>query len=295
MSTEVASELEQRVAALINAERAAEGLAPLRIEAHLNASAQGHSEWMGRTGTFSHAGEDGSSATDRIEAAGFPLTGSWQTAENIASTSLVGGLGTGEVDGMHEKLMESAGHRANMLDPDAAYLGIGLSVGTIDFGGVGVESAILTEHFANTDGEVLVQEEQGGETVFQPYQDGEPVGEPQIPPDDPGTETPPDPDEDDEDPQGLETASAGGCFVATAVYGDPTHPDVRDLRRFRDQILVRHAAGRAFIRAYRVVGPRLATLLSADGASGRVARALIAPLARLARARLARPGPTEGP
>ena len=32
---------------------------------------------------------------------------------------------------MHEGLMESAGHRANILDPNAAYVGVGLSVGNI--------------------------------------------------------------------------------------------------------------------------------------------------------------------
>ena len=92
-----------------------------------------------------------------------------------------------------------------------------------------------------------------------------------------------DPDEDEE--QEPETASAGGCFVATAAYGSWSHPDVAALRRFRDEVLVRHRTGRAFIRIYRVVGPRLARLVSPQGASGRAARAVISPLARLARNR----------
>ena len=281
MSTEIATELEQRLVAQINAERAAEGLPALKIEAHLNSSAQSHSEWMGETGTFSHTGEDGSSATDRIEDAGFPLTGSWQTAENIAFISVTGELDAGEADRMHEGLMESAGHRANILDPNAAYVGIGLSEGNFDNRDV----VFLTQNFADTDGQVLVQEEIDGETVLQPYQNGEPVGEPQIPED--PDEDPDDPDDEDpqDDPQ---TASAGGCFVATAAYGSYSHPDVIDLRRFRDEVLVRHAAGRAFIRAYWVVGPKLARLVSAEGVSGRAARALIAPLARLARERVDR-------
>jgi hypothetical protein len=284
MPTEIATELEQRLVALINAERAAEGLPELKIEAHLNSSAQSHSEWMGETGTFSHTGEDGSSATDRIEDAGFPLTGSWQTAENIAFISVTGELDASEADRMHEGLMESADHRANILDPDAAYVGIGLSEGSID----GREVVFLTENFADTDGQVLVQEEVDGETVLQPYQNGEPVGEPQ----DPG-EDPEDPDEEDpeeEDPQDAETASGGGCFVTTAAYGSRSHPDVVDLRRFRDEVLTKHAAGRAFIRAYWVAGPKLAGLVSAEGVSGRVARAVISPLARLARERVDRRG-----
>lgn len=51
------------------------------------------------------------------------------------------------------------------------------------------------------------------------------------------------------------------CFVATAVYGDYEHPDVRRLRRFRDETL-RHAAwGRAFIAWYYRYGPGLAERL----------------------------------
>jgi Cysteine-rich secretory protein family len=282
MSTEIATELEQRVVALINEERAAEGLSPLKIEAHLNSSAQSHSDWMGETGTFSHTGEGGSSATERIEGADFPLTGSRQTAENIAFISPTGEMDAGEVDRMHEGLMESAGHRANILDPNAAYVGVGLAEGTVTLDGIEREAVFLTQNFADTDGQVLVQEEVDGETVLQPYQDGEPVGEPQVPED--PEEDPDDPNEEDPEDD-VETASAGGCFVATAAYGGRSHPDVRALRRFRDEVLVRHAAGRAFIRVYRVVGPTLARLVSDEGVSGRAARALIAPLARLARAR----------
>ena len=289
MSTEKATDLEQHVAASINAERAAAGLSELKIEAHLNASAQGHSEWMQETGTFDHEGAGGSSPAERIEQADFPLEGSWQTAENIALRSLDGGLDEGEVDAMHAGLMDSPGHRANILDPDAAYVGIGLSVGDRD----GQEVVYLTENFANTDGEVLVQEEVEGTTVFQPYQDGEPVGEPIVPDDDddvpdpdPDPDDPADPDEEEEDD--VATASAGGCFVATAAYGSSWHPDVVALRRYRDEVLVLSAAGRALIRAYRAHGPKLARFVSPSGRSGGLARALIAPLARYAGQRIRR-------
>ncbi|MCC6006924.1 MAG: hypothetical protein JJU40_04540 [Rhodobacteraceae bacterium] len=53
----------------------------------------------------------------------------------------------------------------------------------------------------------------------------------------------------DEDP-----ALSGGCFVATVVYGDPAHPDVAALRRFRSTVLWRFAAGRAFCRFYYTRG-----------------------------------------
>jgi cysteine-rich secretory family protein len=290
MSTEIATEFEQRLVALINTERAAAGLSQLKIEAHLNASAQSHSDWMGETGSLTHIGENGSSAADRIGDAGFPLTGPWRTAENLAFTSISGDLDAGEADKMHAGLMESDEHRANILDPEVSYVGIGLSVGKITVEGNPEEAAFLTQNFAETEGQVLVQEEVDGQTVLQPYQNGDPVGEPQVPdtspPEDPGVSPPDDPeDPDEEDPQDRETASGGGCFVATAAYGSRSHPDVVDLRRFRDEVLVRHPTGRAFIRAYWAVGPTMAGLVSARGVSGRAARALISPLARLARAR----------
>lgn len=52
--------------------------------------------------------------------------------------------------------------------------------------------------------------------------------------------------------------TAGGCFIATAVYGDYDHPDVMRLRAFRDVVLQPTAPGRAFISLYYRYGPRLA-------------------------------------
>ena len=281
MSTETASELEQHVVDSINAERAAAGLPDLKIEVHLNAAAQEHSDWMGGAGSLVHAGEGGSSPTDRIGDSGFPLGGSsWTTAENIAVITDSGAPDTGDMDRLHEGLMNSDEHRANILSPDVAYVGVGISTGHLDVEGQSREAIFLTEDFGDTDGQTLVQEEQDGQTVYQPYQDGEPVGEAQDPgdtPDDP--DSPPDPDDPDQDME--QSSAGGGCFVATAAYGSYGHPEVVALRRFRDEVLVEHAAGRAFVRWYLRVGPKLARRVSPDRMSGRVARALISPVARL--------------
>jgi hypothetical protein len=252
---------------------------------------------MADTGSLSHTGEGGSSAGDRILETGLPLTGAARWSENVAFTSVEGRLDAEEADRMHEGLMGSADHRANILDPDVTYVGIGLSVGTIDGGG-SREMVFLTQNFAATDGEVLVQEEVGGQTVLQPWQDGEPVGEPFAPDEDERDDAPADDGGDDDDgggdggpadPEGRgnpdrddDDDSGGGCFVATAAYGDRQHPDVVDLRRLRDEILVGCAAGRTFIRIYRAIGPRLARVVEPRRASGRAARALIAPIARAA-------------
>ena len=41
-----------------------------------------------------------------------------------------------------------------------------------------------------------------------------------------------------------------GCFVATAVYGNPEAPQVEALRQFRDDVLMQNPVGRAFVNFY---------------------------------------------
>lgn len=48
-----------------------------------------------------------------------------------------------------------------------------------------------------------------------------------------------------------------GCYVATAVYGSYDCPQVWTLRRYRDNILAKSWAGRAFIRTYYAISPTL--------------------------------------
>jgi zinc carboxypeptidase len=58
-----------------------------------------------------------------------------------------------------------------------------------------------------------------------------------------------------------------GCFVATAVYGDPGHRDVAFLRRLRDEVLPTTRAGRRIgppiVRVYGRLGPPAARWLAA--------------------------------
>lgn len=66
----------------------------------------------------------------------------------------------------------------------------------------------------------------------------------------------------DEQPEPDDTSTASGtCFVATAAYGDVMHPDVVDLRAFRDRVLIQTPAGRAFIAFYWQHGPGWAAMI----------------------------------
>jgi Ca2+-binding RTX toxin-like protein len=61
-------------------------------------------------------------------------------------------------------------------------------------------------------------------------------------------------EDEDEQPSILDST----CFVATAAFDDPRHPDVVRLRKFRDEWLVHRAWGKAFVAFYWKVGPVLA-------------------------------------
>lgn len=152
-----ADEYERRMLELINAERAAAGVPLLQLEQHLNMSAELHSRWMLQTDTFSHSGAAGSSAHQRMIDADFDFAGDWMSAENISIQSTRGADGImDDVADLHQSLMNSPSHRDNILNPDLAYIGIGIEVGQFDYGDGTFNSVIVTQNFAATDGSVVL-------------------------------------------------------------------------------------------------------------------------------------------
>jgi hypothetical protein len=69
-----------------------------------------------------------------------------------------------------------------------------------------------------------------------------------------------------------QAAGPGRCYVATAVYGSPSAPEVEALRRFRDRTLMECAPGRAFVRLYYALSPGLARRLGESAAARGMAR-----------------------
>jgi len=68
------------------------------------------------------------------------------------------------------------------------------------------------------------------------------------------------------------------CFVATAAYSADAE-QVRTLRVFRDEVLVASRPGRAFMRAYNTIGPKLARLISGRPFPRFLCRMLLHPVA----------------
>ncbi len=73
------------------------------------------------------------------------------------------------------------------------------------------------------------------------------------------------------------------CFVATAAFGSPVADEIIVLRRFRDQVLMRSWAGRAFVRGYYHVGPRAADIIRHRPWLRSLTRTLLKPFIALAR------------
>jgi uncharacterized protein YkwD len=107
-------QLQSAILAGTNAQRVAHGCAPLRLDANLAKAARGQSAYMAKSGSFSHIGSAGSTFDARIKATGYtaPLS------ENIAW-----GYRTGA--DVVTAWMNSAGHRANILNCKAKAVGVG--------------------------------------------------------------------------------------------------------------------------------------------------------------------------
>ncbi|MBI5518200.1 MAG: hypothetical protein HY909_30800 [Deltaproteobacteria bacterium] len=99
----------------INAARAQQGLAAMAADPRLDALAEGHSTDMARQGFFDHVSPTTGSPDDRVRASGLQVRG-W--AENIALNQ--------SARGAFDALLQSPGHRANILDPNLRSVGVGL-------------------------------------------------------------------------------------------------------------------------------------------------------------------------
>jgi Uncharacterized protein with SCP/PR1 domains len=118
--TPSASQVESIMFSLVNAERAKNKLGPLSSNSKLAGVAQKHAEDMHTRKFFSHYTEDGKNYVDRANAAG--IDGG--IGENLEKINLMPTADQMATQG-HKQFMNSAVHRANLLNPAWTSMGIG--------------------------------------------------------------------------------------------------------------------------------------------------------------------------
>jgi uncharacterized protein YkwD len=131
LSLSIDEQSEQKMLELINAEREKNGLKKLRIDPKLKAAARAHSTDMFERSYFSHYDPEGHDVGYRLDQvdAKYTLAG-----ENLAYAP--------DVDTAHTGLMNSEGHRRNILELKFTRVGIGV----ID---AGVYGKMFTQEFAD--------------------------------------------------------------------------------------------------------------------------------------------------
>ena len=112
------SAYEAQVITLTNAQRATAGCGALRTDSRLIVAARAHSNDMVAQKFFSHTGSNGSTFVTRLAQAGYT---SGASAENIA-------WGYPTPNEVVTGWMNSAGHRANILDCSSVAVGVGLAL-----------------------------------------------------------------------------------------------------------------------------------------------------------------------
>jgi uncharacterized protein YkwD len=111
-----AGDVEREVARLVNVERAAYGLAAVKVDVRLGAAAVRHSADMRDHCFLSHTGSDGSQPTERVLDAGYPEPG--------GEVAAAGGYSY-DAAAIVASWMGSSGHRAILLRSDAKHVGVG--------------------------------------------------------------------------------------------------------------------------------------------------------------------------
>lgn len=127
----VDDEAEQQMFKMINTERAKEGLQFVSFDNSLRDVARAHSDDMFRRGYFSHYTPEGLSPFDRMNNAGIKYTYAGENLALAPSTQLA-----------MQGLMNSPGHRANILNPGFNKVGIGVIDG-------GIYGKMYSQEFTN--------------------------------------------------------------------------------------------------------------------------------------------------
>ena len=130
-SPEIRADLEAQMLVLVNQERTKRGIPPVKADPQMTMVARAHSRDMFARGYFSHYTPENKDPFDRMKKAGVKFL---TAGENLA-------LGR-TLKICHEGLMNSPGHKANILNPAYGRLGIGIMDG-------GIYGLMISQEFRN--------------------------------------------------------------------------------------------------------------------------------------------------
>ena len=120
-------------------------LQPLAFNLLLNDATEDHAEWLLQTNRFSHTGRGNSTTEDRMEAAGYELTGDSAAEANLAMVRSNGTINPlSALEQSLEALFENATTRDRMLDPQYREIGLGFELGRYRQ----YNASMLNENFA---------------------------------------------------------------------------------------------------------------------------------------------------
>jgi len=127
----IRTDLEAQMLELVNQERTQRGLKPLQADPELTEVARAHSRDMFARGYFAHITPEGKTPFDRMDQAHVEYHSAGENLALAHSLSIA-----------HNGLMNSPGHRANILNPEYGRLGIGILDG-------GFYGLMISQEFRN--------------------------------------------------------------------------------------------------------------------------------------------------
>ena len=125
------ADAETQMLALVNRARAENGLEPVEVDPTIRDVARAYSTTMFQQGFFAHVDQNGATPFDRMRAGGATFRAA---GENLALAPTV--------QIAHDGLMNSPGHRANILNPRYRRIGIGVADGAM-------HGKMFTQNFAD--------------------------------------------------------------------------------------------------------------------------------------------------
>jgi len=111
----------------VNALRASYGLAPYSISSILMYTAQTQADFLAATGSMTHTGPGGSSVTDRLLAAGYPLAGDLSLG-GFRSENITGGSESMSAQEAVNRWTGDAPHLNTMVSTHLTEIGAGVSI-----------------------------------------------------------------------------------------------------------------------------------------------------------------------